>query len=79
MNGDITVESVIGEGSTFSFRLPMRVEEQHNETVVATRLLTKRALIVDDNLSNRQLLENYFGFLNIECEVARCISQNKSG
>ncbi|HZG24857.1 MAG TPA: response regulator, partial [Chitinophagaceae bacterium] len=70
MNGDITVESVIGEGSTFSFRLPMRVEEQHIETVVATRLFTKRALIVDDNLSNRQLLENYFGFLNIECEVA---------
>ena len=58
MGGEITVESKVGEGSKFSARLPLRVDETcYNRIQAPTGFFeTKRALIVDDNDVNRTIL-----------------------
>jgi len=60
MGGTITVESEVGRGSTFSFT--MRLELQPDTAARplrpdAARLKGMRALIIDDNATNRRLLE----------------------
>ena len=63
MNGRIWVESEEGAGSTFHFeiRLATRGDLSH-EPLVTTHpdLLGMRVLVVDDNLTNRRLLEEIF-------------------
>ena len=65
MGGDLRVESSLGQGSTFSFELPLQAslqdEVQKNTSdrrIVAleTRQHHYRILIVDDNAESRQLL-----------------------
>ncbi|MFP4105428.1 MAG: response regulator, partial [Phycisphaerae bacterium] len=58
MGGEISLESRPGRGSTFSFELTMGVSERTSVPQVERDALRgRRALIVDDNLTNRQVLE----------------------
>lgn len=67
MGGDITVESVIGRGSTFTLMLPVELPlSQHAEPVAssstpppdAARQLTgRRVMVVDDTEVNRRLFD----------------------
>lgn len=58
MDGDIWVESTEGAGSTFSFTAHLDVAEEASpeETSPASGLNGLRALIVDDNATNRLIL-----------------------
>ena len=57
MGGEITVESVEGEGSVFRIELPLEVRrESENLSQSSGRLNGVRALIVDDNDTNLQIL-----------------------
>ncbi len=58
MGGTISVESEVGQGSTFTIRIPFRLSSQHKLHRNGRRALLKgvRVLIVDDNEANREIL-----------------------
>ncbi len=62
MGGDVSVESKPGEGSTFSFTINVAAGEAVRRTFlsgIAPELHTKRVLLVDDNATNRRILEQH--------------------
>ncbi len=66
MGGDIRVESTLGEGSRFSFDIGLEpVEESRLDPHQG--LADLRALIVDDNVTNRAILRQYLGHWGVDC------------
>lgn len=58
MGGKISLESVPGEGSVFSFTAVFSIGDSHAEKLqtVPEAILGLRVLVVDDNLSSREIL-----------------------
>lgn len=76
MNSDISVSSAEGLGSTFSFILDMEISDNQivESTVQPTNLEDIKALIVDDNATNREILRHYlsaWGVAHDEAESAK--------
>ncbi|MCS6886431.1 MAG: two-component regulator propeller domain-containing protein [Acidobacteriota bacterium] len=58
--GEITVTSKLGEGTTFTFTLPIMVEEQPKDVSLALPEGKKlRILLVEDDKVNRMVVESY--------------------
>lgn len=59
MHGEITVESRPGEGSTFRFTAELGIEpdQTDNEPASLSNLEGMRVLVVDDNATNRRILQ----------------------
>ncbi len=64
MGGAIGLESVVGQGSTFWFTLPLRIGKTSREELPVD-LSQVRILVVDDNATNRRILESQLAKLGI--------------
>ncbi|MHA6727384.1 PAS domain-containing hybrid sensor histidine kinase/response regulator [Chryseobacterium sp. A301] len=62
MDSHLSLESTLGEGSTFSFDLKVPFIAQHEQPEL---IEFKSALIVDDNENNRIILQHMLSFKNI--------------
>ncbi len=72
MGGEISVSSTLGEGSTFSFtvtlgepKAPRAARRERYSLPEALKLL-----VVDDNATNREIVEAYLGAPGVEIETA---------
>jgi len=54
---EIHIESVPGVGSSFWFDIPLEKREDHGVTTLPATLAKRKILIVDDNATNRTILE----------------------
>ncbi|ABI78393.1 sensor histidine kinase/response regulator [Hyphomonas neptunium ATCC 15444] len=62
MGGNIRVESKIGEGSTFTFRIKVLVEDEHQQDSdrLPAQIQTLNVLAADDNPAARQIIHEIF-------------------
>jgi two-component system, sensor histidine kinase and response regulator len=71
MGGNVSVSSVLGEGSTFSMELPLGIAPEP-ETAVLPRidLRNRKALVIDDNLHARQMMVSLLRSMSFEAAEA---------
>jgi CheY-like chemotaxis protein len=78
MDGDVTVESSLGKGSTFRFSVPLpsatpveQIAEPTPQEICGYRGVRKLVLAVDDNATNVGLLVDFLEPLGFEVRTAR--------
>ena len=70
MGGDIWVDSEQGVGSSFGFKLTLPVAEDGTD-FAALPVMVRRALVVDDQIINRSVLERQLKTYGLEVVAAR--------
>jgi PAS domain S-box-containing protein len=70
MGGALTVQSEIGRGSVFTLHLPLQVVNSQPQISAEHKPPLQKVLVVDDNATNRTLLQEIFRYFKIDCELA---------
>lgn len=74
MGGEINVSSEINQGSTFAFNITLEiaqsVEQQNTNTVLKTSFKGKKALVVEDNDLNAEIISIILNQYDIDVDVA---------
>jgi len=65
MGGYLTVESEPAKGSVFTLHLILEVANQQTEFQLPQKPLVKKVLVVDDNATNLQLIQEIFSYFHI--------------
>ncbi|MFK7845175.1 MAG: response regulator [Rhodothermales bacterium] len=81
MGGEIKIVSTVGEGTTFSFEIPVHTTElptSANQSEQISLIQKRRILIVDDNQTNRLILSNKLQAWNINVTSAALPSETLS-
>ena len=74
MNGDITIESKLGEGTSFRVVVYLKKQSGAKKEQVEQQVCDysgKRALLVEDNELNREIAETLLGITGISIETAK--------
>jgi len=71
MGGDITVDSELAVGTTFAVTVDLAVPAVLRSAAASTDLAGRRLLLVDDNPTNLEILENQLTRSGAECVLAR--------
>lgn len=72
MGGGMTVQSLIGKGTTFTFMLPLQFadpENRRNYRLPEKILTTKKVYIVDDNYNSALAIKKMFAYFKHEVKV----------
>ncbi len=70
MHGDIGVDSVPGQGSTFWFTLPLEQAQSLPAVPYPGELAGRRVLVVDDNATNAEILDYHTQAVGMRCATA---------
>jgi two-component system, sensor histidine kinase and response regulator len=70
MHGEIGVESVAGQGSTFWFTLPFEQAQSLPAVPYPGELAGRRVLVVDDNATNAEILDYHAQAVGMRCATA---------
>jgi signal transduction histidine kinase/CheY-like chemotaxis protein/HPt (histidine-containing phosphotransfer) domain-containing protein len=72
MGGALTLESKVGEGTTFRFNLPLQISARSQEPtrLLVTAFAGARALVVDDSANARQIIETTLAHWGLDVETA---------
>ncbi|UZP66466.1 response regulator [Desulfovibrio mangrovi] len=70
MGGSINVESEVGKGSVFHFsvRLQLAERQESRQYELPSEVWKHRVLLVEDNLSNRSVIERMFASMGMQCD-----------
>jgi PAS domain S-box-containing protein len=71
MEGSLHVSSEASRGSTFTLRLPLEIVNIEPQITGAYRPPLQKVLVVDDNASNRWMMQEIFRYFSIPCETAK--------
>ena len=69
MDGEIDLQSQLDQGTTFYFILELSIAEKNQSNEIVTDSSDCSVLVVDDNKIQREILQDYFHALKVNCKT----------